>query len=102
MMAPVAPPASAPIAAPVPPPAIPPTMAPRPAPPATLRVVFLPSAAFLLDVGGHDLVLVAAERQRVRLQRDLVGAFHLAGLLDAGGLEDDDCVAWDDHRAVDH
>ena len=77
-----APPTAAPMAAPEPPPAMPPTMAPRPAPPSDLATGFLAFAgAFRLDVRGHDLVFPTAKRKRVRFQRDLVGAFHGAGLL---------------------
>src|SRR4029453_14069213 len=42
--------------------------------------------ALRLDLGGGDLVPPPAKLDRVRLQRDLVGAFEFARLFDVGRL----------------
>src|SRR5262245_65057713 len=58
--------------------------------------------AFRLDVGRDDVVLPSAKRERVRLERDLVGAFHLARLLDLRGLQLDGGASRHDDLAVHH
>ena len=87
----------------LPPPAMPPTIAPRPAPPPTLRAVFLPSPLPLVSTYvGRNLVDHPAEADGVQLQRDLVAALHLPGLLDLDGLQRRRRAARNHDRPADH
>src|SRR5687767_11493071 len=55
-----------------------------------------------LDIRRGDFIDAPPERDRVRLQGDLVASLHLPGLLYLDGLQDDPGTPGNDHSTCDH